>query len=66
MSKKHRLEVYRWVEGQGILEKTHHEFEKLEEALEFGHRTTAHRFKIYNENNELVHTGVPQPTDSYA
>lgn len=58
--KKHHVKIHKWIHG--ILEVVHHNFESLEEALGFADEHSAnkehsgHQVKVYNEDNELVHT----------
>ena len=51
----HHVKIPNWVDG--VLSIVHHEFESLEEALNFTNHPDLkdHQVKIYNEDNELVH-----------
>jgi hypothetical protein len=49
---KHRARTHTWING--ILRTVEHEFELLEDAIEFIGKTPAHVIKIFNEFGELV------------
>lgn len=64
--KKHHVKIHNWVDG--VLSILHHEFESLEEALNFTNHPDLkdHQVKIYNEDNELVHHQKNHHHDTYA
>jgi hypothetical protein len=72
MSKKHRVKLHKWVNGQ--LDTIAAAFDSLAEAMEFVNNGDHHAAKIYNESGNLVHSVQsvnPEPpilpqTDSYA
>jgi hypothetical protein len=61
---KHKLKIYRWING--ILETTEHFFESLEDALLLAKATDGHSFKLYDHNDDLVHSGMTAAGHAYA
>ena len=65
MSKrKHKLKIHRWVAGR--LETSEHFFDSLEDAMLLAMSTDGHQFKIYNEDGDLVHSGITAAGQAYA
>ena len=63
---KHHVKLNHWFEG--ILQTIHHEFESLEEALGFAKDSSASHVKVYDADQNLVHSAqipVP-PSNTYA
>ena len=63
----HKVRLHRW--ENGILKAFNHFFEKFEDAKTFADSSDAHGVKIYDQNNEVVHSvtnapeqGAPQST----
>ena len=62
----HTVRGHFWHEALGRMLIEDKEFGTFEEAKEFAEGSTYHSFKIFNHNNELVHSGSPTPTNTYA
>ena len=50
----HRVKTHRW--NMGVLETIEHFFEELEEALSFAETVPAHAVKVFNHDDEVVHS----------
>jgi hypothetical protein len=63
---KHRYLGHKWNHLTGRMEFESYEFDSLEEARSFAGGATHERFKIYDENNQVVHSGSNTPVNTYA
>jgi len=57
---KHKVRLHQW--QNGVLIAFNHFFESFEEAKVFADSADASGVKIYNQNNEVVHAVVNEPT----
>jgi hypothetical protein len=63
-SKGHKVKSHLW--KNGILETFEEFFESFKEALEYANNIVAQLVKIYNEDDEVVHTCSKSVDDTYA
>ena len=54
-NKEYIVKVYHYIDG--LLEKTEHEFEKLEAAIEHGLSAACHTYKVYDKHGNICHEG---------
>lgn len=65
MHNKHRV-VYHRFDETGMLVVLEERFHFLEEAMAFINSPHIHRFKIYDEYDQVIHAGSNQSITSYA
>lgn len=63
---KHLVRGHYWHNELGRMLVEDRIFESFDEAKEFVNASSYHSFKVFDENNELVHSGNPGERPSYA
>jgi hypothetical protein len=61
----HRLRIHKW--ENGVLNTIDHFFNQFEQALDFAtNNVDSGHIKIYDQNNQVLHSTDVAPTSTYA
>ena len=63
---RHLVKGHYWHEGLGRMLIEDRYFPTFEEAKAFVEQSAYHSFKVYDHNNQLVHSGQPADQSTYA